>query len=64
MTARCIQIHQRHRNGIVLSTSVPNNNEISKEIRVILSTVVKETGVHMRARGKEGRNYEVLCYCV
>ena len=62
--ARCIQTHQRHRNGIVPSTSVPNNNERSKEIRVILSTVVNETAVHMRAGGKEGRSDEVLRFCV
>lgn len=61
--ARCIQTHQRHRNGIgiVPSTSVRNNNERSKGIRVVLSTVVKETGAHVRAFGKEGRNDELLC---
>jgi len=62
--ARCIQTHQRHRNGIVPSTSVPDDNKKSKEIRVILSTVMKGTGLHMRVRGKESRNDEVLCCCV
>lgn len=60
MTARCIQIHQRHRNGIVPSTSVPNKNEKSKEIRFVLSTVMNEADAYVRARGKEGRNDEVL----
>lgn len=48
--ARCIQTHQRHCNGIVPSTTVPDNNERSKEIRIVLSTVVNETGAYVRVK--------------
>lgn len=46
------------------STSVPDNNKKSKEIRVVLSTVVKETGAHVRDCGKKGRSDEMSCLCM